>query len=104
MKAIFTLLLAILFSAAVYSQGTEYDTLLHKDTYKGKDLLVKNYMDSRNGYSVKEVILNDKVLRDPTNNNTFNVMLTKSGLRNGDEYTLKIVYYKSGQAPKILSD
>lgn len=104
MKKAFFISLALLFSSIIYAQDSDTDTLVHKAVYHGNDLMVKNYMDSRHGYSVKEVILDDKVLRDPTNSGTFTIKLTSKGLSEGDEYTLKIVYYSSSQAPKILNE
>ena len=104
MKKVLFLSLSLFFTVLVFGQDAATDTLVHKAVYKGNDLMVKNYMDSRHGFSVKEVILDGKVLRDPTNSGTFNVNLSAKGLSEGDEYESKIVYYKSSQAPQILSD
>ena len=104
MKKVLLLAIGLVFSVLSFAQDTATDTLVHQSVFNGKDLMVKNYMDSRHGYSVKEVILDGKVLRDPTNSGTFTVKLSSKGLSEGDEYELKIVYYKSSQAPQILNE
>ncbi len=102
MRSILTLFLFLFIGLSAYAQSSDCDTLIHSAKYDGKDLLVKNSMDSKHGYSIKEVILNGKVMRDPISGGTFTIKLSNAGLSKEEEYTLKIAYYKSSQKPQIL--
>jgi|GEM_PF-5588210 len=102
MRFILFICLFLLIGLSANAQSSDCDTLTHTAKYDGKDLLVKNSMDSKHGYSIKEVLLNGKVLRDPISAGTYTIKLTNAGLSKDEEYTIKIAYYKSSQKPQIL--
>jgi len=93
---------AFLFFIFGLNAQTERDTLTHKAEFTGKNLFVKNVFSSRDGFTVKEVILNDRLLKERTDESVFEVNLKASGLKEGDEYTVKIVYQKDAGEPSIL--
>lgn len=98
----FVFFLAFLLSLSVFSQ-TEKDTLSHTADYNGKDLFVKNPFDPQSSFVIKEVYLNEKIQRLETNQTVVQVKLSEARLKEGEEYTVKIVYVKGRNKPTILN-
>jgi hypothetical protein len=76
-----------------FSQKAEFKTLLLEGLYTGENVFVKNpYGKGGIGYCVAEVLVNDKITTDKINDEIFQVVLDKSGLKKGEKLKIELRY------------
>jgi hypothetical protein len=94
----------ILFCGFLNAQDTLVQDTLHiKGVYQGKNLFVKNnFNENENGFCVKMVYLNDKMIITKTNQSAFEIKLSNYSINEGDEVDIKIAYVGVIQ-PSILN-
>lgn len=94
----------ILFRGFLNAQDTlVHDTLHVKGVYQGKNLFVKNsFNKTGNGFCVKMVYLNNKMIMTKNNQSAFEIKLNSYPINEGDEIDIKIAYVGLIQ-PAILN-